>query len=45
MKFKDIDKIKVAISETLQWTEISVFEIQEQESLRNGHVKIIGYQI
>ena len=34
MKFKDIDKIKVAISETLQWMEISVFEIQEQESLR-----------
>ena len=24
--------------------EISIFEIQEQESLRNGHVKIIGYQ-
>jgi hypothetical protein len=27
MKFKDIDKIKVAISETLSWTEISIFEI------------------
>ena len=40
MKFKDIDKIKVAISET----EISIFEILEQESLWNGHVKIIGYQ-
>jgi hypothetical protein len=24
--------------------EISIFEIEEQESLRNGHVKIIGYQ-
>jgi hypothetical protein len=44
MKFKDIDKIKVAISETLEWTEISIFEIYEQESLRNGQVKIIGYQ-
>ena len=44
MKFKDIDKIKVAISETLEWKEISIFEIYEQESLRNGQVKIIGYQ-
>ena len=44
MKFKDIDKIKVAISETLEWMEISIFEIYEQESLRNGQVKIIGYQ-
>ena len=27
MKFKDFDKIKVAISETLSWKEISIFEI------------------
>ena len=44
MKFKDIDKIKVAISETLSWTKISIFEIWEQESHRTGHVEIIGYQ-
>ena len=38
MKFKDIDKIKVAISEMLY------LKYKNKNHSLNGHVKIIGYQ-